>query len=55
MVNTKLAKKAGLLEGKEVQSMPLLGMLGEAKLVRVEGRRFLVTEPERLIETALLE
>jgi len=33
----------------------VLGLLAEAKLVRVEGRRFLVTQPERLIETALLE
>jgi hypothetical protein len=33
----------------------VLGHLADGKLVRVEGRRFLVAEPERLIETALLE
>lgn len=33
----------------------VLGHLADARLVRVQGRRFVVSEPERLIEATLLE
>ncbi|HUO75092.1 MAG TPA: helix-turn-helix domain-containing protein, partial [Solirubrobacteraceae bacterium] len=52
LTHRELASLAGV--SRETATR-VLGLLAEAKLVRVEGRRFLVTQPERLIETALLE
>jgi CRP/FNR family transcriptional regulator, cyclic AMP receptor protein len=52
LTHRELASLAGV--SRETATR-VLGLLAEAKLVRVEGRRFLVTEPERLIETTLLE